>query len=76
MAVSAASHRVAPNHAHLHAIKCRRRGLKDEGQTDTDGDKGIFTEKVCFLQIVLFLKGVGLMKQYFPILKEISDYFW
>ncbi|CDO99174.1 unnamed protein product [Coffea canephora] len=45
MAVSAASHRVAPNHAHLHAIKCRRRGLKDEGQTDTDGDKGIFTEK-------------------------------
>ncbi|XP_027167003.1 CWF19-like protein 2 [Coffea eugenioides] len=45
LAVSAASHRVAPNHAHLHAIKSRRRGLKDEGQTDTDGDKGIFTEK-------------------------------
>nr|XP_027090161.1 CWF19-like protein 2 [Coffea arabica] len=45
LAVSVASHRVAPNHAHLHAIKSRRRGLKDGEQTDADRDKGIFIEK-------------------------------
>ncbi|KAL3507696.1 hypothetical protein ACH5RR_033078 [Cinchona calisaya] len=44
LAVSVASHRVAPTHAHLHAIK-RRRGIKEDEQTDTNREKRMSTEK-------------------------------
>ncbi|CAI9118271.1 OLC1v1019814C1 [Oldenlandia corymbosa var. corymbosa] len=36
LAVSVAAHKVAPAHAHIHAIKSRRRGSKEEEQTDTN----------------------------------------
>lgn len=46
LAVSAAAHKVAPTHAHLHAIKSRRRGLKEEEQTDTKRQNEMFNGKV------------------------------
>ncbi|KAG8370348.1 hypothetical protein BUALT_Bualt14G0107600 [Buddleja alternifolia] len=38
LAASVASHNVASTHAHLHAIKNRRKGLINEEKTNTDGE--------------------------------------
>lgn len=46
LAVSAASHRAAPSHAHLHAIKNRRREQAEECQADAEDQKERDTQKV------------------------------
>lgn len=46
-AASVASHNVAPTHAHLHAIKDRRKGLTKEEHTNIDEESNR-TDKVKF----------------------------
>ncbi|XP_059632401.1 uncharacterized protein LOC132275045 [Cornus florida] len=45
LAVSVSSRSAAPTHAHLHAIKSRKRGQVEEQQTLTDNQHGKVTEK-------------------------------
>ncbi|PON83323.1 Cwf19-like protein [Trema orientale] len=45
LAVSVASHKAAPSHAHLHAIRSRQRGLIDEGNRDSANQHGRDIEK-------------------------------
>lgn len=46
LTVSVASRTAAPSHAHLHAIKDRRRGLTEERSTGSDKESQMDVKKV------------------------------
>lgn len=49
LAVSLSSHSVAPSHAHLSAIKSRKRGIAEEENTAGDERNGNDAQKVSLI---------------------------